>query len=85
MRKVSIEEGKNLAEEEGLLFFETSAKSSYNVNEVFIGIGNKIPDTSASQGTSSGLNVNGQSNNEGRIDLSAGSNNNRGGADACAC
>lgn len=85
LRKVSIEEGKNLAEEEGLLFFETSAKSSYNVNDVFVGIGSKIPDTSASQGAASGLNVNGQSNNEGRIDLSAGANNNRGGADACAC
>ena len=85
LRKVSIEEGKNLAEEEGLLFFETSAKSSYNVNDVFVGIGSKIPDTSANLGTASGLNVNGQSNNEGRIDLSAGSNNNRGSADACAC
>lgn len=85
LRKVSIEEGKNLAEEEGLLFFETSAKSSYNVNDVFVGIGSKIPDTSANLGTASGLNVNGQSNNEGRIDLSAGANNNRGGADACAC
>lgn len=85
LRKVSIEEGRNLAEEEGLLFFETSAKSSYNVNDVFVGIGSKIPDTSASQGAASGLNDNGQSNNEGRIDLSAGSNNNRGSADACAC
>lgn len=85
LRKVSVEEGKNLADEEGLLFYETSAKSSHNVNDVFIGIGSKIPDNNANQGTGSGSNVNGQSNNEGRIDLSGGSNNNRGGADACAC
>lgn len=44
LRKVSIEEGQRLADEEGLLFFETSAKTSHNVNEVFLGIGGKIPD-----------------------------------------
>lgn len=42
-RKVAYEEGKQLAEEEGLLFFETSAKSAFNVKEVFLAIGNKIP------------------------------------------
>lgn len=84
LRKVSVEEGKNLAEEEGLLFFEASAKSSYNVNDVFIGIGNKIPDNSSNQ-NAAGLNVNGQPNNEGRIDLSTSSNANRGGSETCAC
>ncbi|GCE99113.1 vacuolar protein sorting-associated protein 21 [Zygosaccharomyces mellis] len=42
-RKVAKEEAERLAEEEGLLFFETSAKSGENVNEVFLGIGEKIP------------------------------------------
>lgn len=42
-RKVAREEAEKLAEEEGLLFFETSAKSGENVNEVFLGIGEKIP------------------------------------------
>ncbi|GAV53373.1 hypothetical protein ZYGR_0AI06570 [Zygosaccharomyces rouxii] len=42
-RKVAKEEAEKLAEEEGLLFFETSAKSGENVNEVFLGIGEKIP------------------------------------------
>jgi Ras-related protein Rab-5C len=41
-RKVSIEEGKSLAEDEGAVFFETSAKTSYNVNEVFMYIAEKI-------------------------------------------
>lgn len=41
-RKVSVEEGGNLAKEEDALFYETSAKSAYNVNEVFMSIGEKI-------------------------------------------
>lgn len=44
LRKVSVDEGRALAEEEGLLFFETSAKLSHNVNEVFVAIGSKIPE-----------------------------------------
>ncbi|KAK0623115.1 ras family-domain-containing protein [Immersiella caudata] len=45
-RKVSTEEAKIYAEEEGLLFFETSAKTGYNVTEVFTAIANAIPETS---------------------------------------
>ncbi|ODQ46705.1 hypothetical protein PICMEDRAFT_134594 [Pichia membranifaciens NRRL Y-2026] len=41
-RKVSVEEGKTLAEDEGAVFFETSAKTAYNVNEVFMFIGEKL-------------------------------------------
>lgn len=41
-RKVSIEEGKSLAEEEGAIFFETSAKTSYNVSEVFMYIAEQL-------------------------------------------
>ena len=34
-REVTEEEGKKLAEEFGKLFFETSAKTGYNVNFAF--------------------------------------------------
>lgn len=45
-RKVSTSEAKSYAEEEGLLFFETSAKLGTNVTEVFTAIANAIPETS---------------------------------------
>ncbi|RMY74019.1 hypothetical protein D0862_14193, partial [Hortaea werneckii] len=45
-RKISVQEAQAYADEEGLLFFETSAKSGLNVNEVFTAIANAIPETS---------------------------------------
>jgi len=45
-RKVSTAEAEAYAEEEGLLFFETSAKLGTNVPEVFTAIANAIPETS---------------------------------------
>ena len=44
-RKISTKEGREYAEEEGLLFFETSAKTGTNVQEVFTAIANAIPET----------------------------------------
>ena len=45
-RKVSTKEAKTYADEESLLFFETSAKTGYNVAEVFTAIANTIPESS---------------------------------------
>lgn len=65
LRKVSIEEGQTLADEEGLLFFETSAKTGNNVNEVFVGIGSKIPSVTVTGSEAQ------ESSNGRRIDLTA--------------
>lgn len=40
-RAVEFEEAKGYAEENGLLFMETSAKTAMNVNDIFLAIGNK--------------------------------------------
>ncbi|CCK71899.1 Rab family GTPase VPS21 KNAG_0I01080 [Huiozyma naganishii CBS 8797] len=58
-RKVAREEGEKLAQEENLLFFETSAKTGANVNEVFLKIGENVPLKQAADGSNngSGLNV----------------------------
>ena len=45
-RKISTEEAQSYADEESLLFFETSAKTGHNVTEVFTAIANAIPETS---------------------------------------
>ncbi|KAF2455914.1 ras family-domain-containing protein [Lineolata rhizophorae] len=45
-RKVPMRTAKAYADEEGLLFFETSAKTGANVAAVFTAIANAIPETS---------------------------------------
>ncbi|KKF97388.1 Vacuolar protein sorting-associated protein 21 [Ceratocystis platani] len=45
-RKIPSDEAEEYAKEEGLLFFETSAKTGFNVTEVFTAIANAIPETS---------------------------------------
>lgn len=90
-RKVAREEGEALAKAEGLLFFETSAKSGKNVSDVFLSIANKIPEETGPNGRNSargtGPGADGiadvESGRDGRVDLMAG--NGRSGAQSCNC
>ncbi len=84
-RKISTAEAKSYAEEEGLLFFETSAKLGTNVTEVFPAIANAIPETSlkgargpgASQGSA------GRTEDQSRVNLTGPRDN--ASKEGCAC
>lgn len=87
-RKISTAEAKAYAEEEGLLFFETSAKLGTNVTEVFTAIANAIPETSLKGGRGSGgvAAANARTEDSSRVVLQkngAGKSNN--GQAGCAC
>lgn len=81
-RKVAKEEAEKLAEEEGLLFFETSAKTGTNISEVFLGIGEKIPlkGPEDEHNNNNGLNV----TEDQRINLANTANASEN-ASACSC
>ena len=88
-RKVPTREAKGYAEEEGLSFFETSAKTGTNVADVFTAIANKIPETSLknSRGTGTGTQaaLSGAANraDEARVNLTDRAKN--AGKNDCAC
>jgi len=54
-RQVEYDEANAYAEENGLLFMETSAKNANNVNEIFLAIARKLPrDQEGASGTTGG-------------------------------
>jgi Ras-related protein Rab-5C len=88
-RKISTREASSYAEEEGLLFFETSAKTGVNVAQVFTAIANAIPETSLKGARGAGAGAGqaalgaGRSGDDSRVNLG-----DRGAAavkDGCAC
>lgn len=90
-KKVSTAEAKAYADEESLLFYETSAKTGHNVSEVFTAIANAIPEANlkgprggaASGGTTQGT---GQSApDSSRINLNQRAGGDGGPKEGCAC
>jgi Ras-related protein Rab-5C len=80
-RKVPTRTAKAYAEEEGLLFFETSAKTGERVTEVFTAIANAIPETQLKgpRGAAGGA---GQRSDESRVNLTGPREQAK---DGCAC
>jgi Ras-related protein Rab-5C len=83
-RKVSMKEAMTYADEESLLFFETSAKTGVNVTEVFTAIANAIPETSlkSSRGPAAGHAVS-RGGDEQRVNL--GGPRDAGAKEGCSC
>jgi Ras-related protein Rab-5C len=80
-RKVATKTAKAFADEEGLLFFETSAKTGEKVAEVFTAIANAIPETQLKGPRGAAAT---RAQEESRVNLSAG-NENAGAKEGCAC
>jgi len=53
-RQVEVVDAQTYAEENGLIFMETSAKTAMNVNDIFMAIAKKLPKNQDSSNTSSG-------------------------------
>jgi Ras-related protein Rab-5C len=82
-RRVPAKTAKAYAEEESLLFFETSAKTGQNVAEVFTAIANAIPETSLKGPRGGGAQTNLGRQEEARVNL--GSARTEGAKEGCAC
>lgn len=76
-RAVPTEDGQAYADENQLLFYETSAKNSHNVQELFTGIARKLPLDQASGATKK------HTSTIGRVDLNARTEGDDG--NECAC
>ncbi|TLS23368.1 uncharacterized protein PpBr36_06741 [Pyricularia pennisetigena] len=83
-RKIPTEDAKAYAEEEGLLFFETSAKTGFNVTEVFTAIANAIPETSLKSARGAGASAGAGRSGE-QQSVSLGGPREVEGKDGCAC
>jgi GTPase SAR1 family protein len=53
-RQIEVVDAQAYADENGLIFMETSAKTAINVNDIFMAIAKKLPKTQDSSTTSAG-------------------------------
>ena len=84
-RRVSTKEARDYAEEEDLLFFETSAKDGTGVQDVFTAIANAIPETQLKGARGPGAaTATGAARDDSRVNLTSGSAGTEG-KDGCAC
>lgn len=83
--RVSTDEAKTYAEEEGLLFFETSAKLGTNISSVFMAIANAIPETSLKGPKGSGVSQGNSSRREDQSRVSLTRSKDVEPNESCAC
>jgi len=83
-RRVPTKTAKAYADEEGLLFFETSAKTGMNVADVFTAIANAIPETSLKGPRGVGGQTNLRNQEDARVNLGRGVGV-EGAKEGCAC
>ena len=82
-RRVPTKTAKAYADEEGLLFYETSAKTGHNVADVFTAIANEIPEASLKGPRHVGGQTNLTRQDADRVNL--GSAQPQGAKEGCAC
>ncbi|XP_028393148.1 ras-related protein Rab-5C-like [Dendronephthya gigantea] len=78
-RVVEYEDAQSYADDNGLLFMETSAKTAMNVNEIFLAIAKKLPKTDPNAGQAGGQK---NPNRSGNVDLQE---RNQGGSGGGCC
>jgi Ras-related protein Rab-5C len=84
-RQVEVVDAQTYAEENGLIFMETSAKTAMNVNDIFMAIAKKLPKNQDSSNNGSG--GRGRTNNDGgqSITVDRPANQRAGGNDGGCC
>jgi GTPase SAR1 family protein len=81
-RQVEVVDAQTYAEENGLIFMETSAKTALNVNDIFMAIAKKLPKTQDISNTSGGR---GRGNDGQSITVTRSTNQRVGGNEGGCC